>query len=279
MRLPSGVGWTSFITAYARAQETRRAHPRFSDHWAGRFLAAFRQQSGVRIGPAAAGSEIWAFFDAYVSGRTPFYDAHLRSTVAAGCRQIVLLAAGLDTRPLRLDIPPDVAVFEVDSAPVLYFKQQILGWHGRSVPVAADLRGDWLPLLLDAGFDPREPTAWLAEGLLMYLDKDDADTLLDTVTKASAPGSSIASESATRNLAAADFALTEPGDIEVCGLMLDVLRAGPGPKPGRWLAEHGWQPEVIDLYDLLCIHGGPIPAQLDKRNQGAIGIWLLTGVR
>jgi O-methyltransferase involved in polyketide biosynthesis len=37
------------------------------------------------------------------------------------------------------------------------------------VPVEADLRDDWPAALQAAGFDRWQPTAWLAEGLLMYL--------------------------------------------------------------------------------------------------------------
>jgi len=60
--------------------------------------------------------------------------------------------------------------------------------------VAVDLRDDWPAALRAAGFDPTAPTAWLAEGLLIYLPPDAQDRLLDTLTGLSAPGSTVATE-------------------------------------------------------------------------------------
>src|SRR6201999_681384 len=61
--------------------------------------------------------------------------------------------------------------------------------------VAIDLREDWPAALKAAGFDPSQPTAWSAEGLLGYLPPDAQDRLLDTITELSAPGSRVAVES------------------------------------------------------------------------------------
>ncbi len=60
--------------------------------------------------------------------------------------------------------------------------------------VAIDLREDWPKALADNGFDPRQPTAWIAEGLLIYLPPEAQDTLFDTITALSAPGSRLATE-------------------------------------------------------------------------------------
>ena len=62
------------------------------------------------------------------------------------------------------------------------------------MPVAVDLRDDWPAALIAAGFDPAQPTAWLAEGLLPYLPADAQDRLFDLVTALSAAGSRIAVE-------------------------------------------------------------------------------------
>ncbi|CCC44236.1 conserved hypothetical protein, partial [Mycobacterium canettii CIPT 140010059] len=56
-----------------------------------------------------------------------------------------------------------------------------------AVPV--DLRRDWPTPLRQAGFDPNQPSAWLAEGLLAFLPPDAQDRLLDNITALSAPGS------------------------------------------------------------------------------------------
>ena len=58
-----------------------------------------------------------------------------------------------------------------------------------------DLRHDWPKALRDAGFDPSEPTAWAAEGLLPYLPADAQDLLFERIHVLSARGSRIAVES------------------------------------------------------------------------------------
>ncbi len=60
--------------------------------------------------------------------------------------------------------------------------------------VGIDLRDDWPTALRDAGFDPSTATAWIAEGLLVYLPSDAQDRLFDNITALSAPGSRIATE-------------------------------------------------------------------------------------
>ncbi|BCI91062.1 hypothetical protein NIIDMKKI_62680 [Mycobacterium kansasii] len=45
-----------------------------------------------------------------------------------------------------------------------------------------------------SGFDTAQPTAWSAEGLLMYLPPDAQDRLFDNITELSAPGSRLATE-------------------------------------------------------------------------------------
>ena len=59
---------------------------------------------------------------------------------------------------------------------------------------SADLRHDWAGVLLDSGLRPSERTAWLAEGLLIYLTAEEAGHLLTATTDLSAPGSRIAFE-------------------------------------------------------------------------------------
>jgi methyltransferase (TIGR00027 family) len=60
--------------------------------------------------------------------------------------------------------------------------------------VAVDLRDDWPRALRNAGFDPTVPTAWSAEGLLVYLPSDAQDRLFDNITALSAHGSVVACE-------------------------------------------------------------------------------------
>ena len=88
---------------------------------------------------------------------------------------MVLLAAGLDTRAFRLSWPDRTTVFEADLPDLLEVKERVLADVGarpqcERIVVAVDLRSDWLSSLTDAGFDASQPTAWLAEVLLVYLE-------------------------------------------------------------------------------------------------------------
>jgi methyltransferase (TIGR00027 family) len=60
--------------------------------------------------------------------------------------------------------------------------------------VSADLREDWFGVLREAGFSPKQPTAWLAEGLLPYLPAATETALFDVIDAHSAPGSRVAFE-------------------------------------------------------------------------------------
>ena len=105
----------------------------------------------------------------------------------SGCRQVVLVAAGLDTRAFRLSWPAGVSLFEMDLPAVLAFKEQVLtssdaGPRCHRTAVAVDLREDSPAQLVTAGFEPATPTVWLLEGLLIYLTADEAMTLLRDVT-------------------------------------------------------------------------------------------------
>ena len=131
--------------------------------------------------------------------RTRHFDKLFGDAAAAGVRQAVILAAGLDARAYRLPWPDGTVVYEVDQPEVIEFKSRTLADLGAEPTatrraVAMDLREDWPKALVDNGFDPEEPTAWIAEGLLIYLPPEAQDKLFDTITALSAPGSSLATE-------------------------------------------------------------------------------------
>lgn len=131
--------------------------------------------------------------------RTRWFDTLFTDAAAAGVRQAVILAAGLDARAYRLPWPDGTVVFEVDQPEVIAFKSTTLAALGAEPratrrTVAIDLREDWPTALRDNGFDASQPTAWIAEGLLIYLPSDAQDRLFDDITALSAPGSRLAVE-------------------------------------------------------------------------------------
>lgn len=131
--------------------------------------------------------------------RTRHFDRLFTDAAAAGVRQAVILAAGLDARAYRLPWPTGTTVFELDQQDVIAFKSDTLAALSAQPTadrraIAIDLRDDWPKALLDNGFDPARPTAWIAEGLLIYLPPEAQDLLFDRIDELSAPGSRVATE-------------------------------------------------------------------------------------
>ncbi len=170
---------------------------------------------------------------------------------------MVLLAAGLDTRAYRLEWPSGVRVFEIDLPEVLSFKEARLSSAGASprcerVVVPADLREDWPGLLTSSGFDASTPTAWLAEGVLIYLDADEASRLLRAIGDLSAAGSRLSFE---RGGSAARSALPRLEGYT------SLWKGGLGEDAAGRLARNGWRPESHDLSDLAASYGCPIRSE------------------
>ena len=144
----------------------------------------------------------------YTIVRTRVFDDWLLSTT--GCLQLVLLGAGFDTRAFRLSWPTGTQVWELDQAQVLEAKEAALArvatdsGCARRHAVVADLAGDgWPAVLATAEFRPEVPTAWLAEGLLPYLQPEAVETLVHHVSMLSASGSRFAADFVSADLMAA----------------------------------------------------------------------------
>src|SRR6202030_3962633 len=212
--IATSVGTTAVMVAAARAAETDRPDPLIRDPYAK--LLVSEAGTGVwenmldgslldkveAIDPEAAA--VFQHMRSYQAVRTHFFDAHFTGAVAAGIRQVVILASGLDSRAYRLDWPAGTTVYEIDQPKVLEYKSATLAAHGATPSadrheVAIDLRQDWPAALIAEGFDPKAPTAWLAEGLLMYLPAEAQDRLFTQITELSAPGSRVAAETAANH--------------------------------------------------------------------------------
>jgi methyltransferase (TIGR00027 family) len=123
--------------------------------------------------------------------RTVAIDADLRDAAAP---QVVILGAGLDGRAWRMRELVTSLVFEVDHPDSQLQKRErvaSLTREAREVRfVPVDFRrGDLARALEAAGHDTHLPTAWLWEGVVMYLEPDEIETTLRTVGERSAPGS------------------------------------------------------------------------------------------
>jgi methyltransferase (TIGR00027 family) len=287
--IPEGVGATALLTAYARAEESGRPDRLFDDPLARAFI-----EEAVGIGPRDAlprmgmartdgSSELWRAFSDYFVGRTPFYDRHLLAAVERGVRQVVILAAGMDSRAFRVALPPDTTVYELDSAPVLDFKEQVLRRRGaspvcRRVTLPVDLRTDWVPALTAAGLDRDAPVAWLLEGLIMYLNPTQSDRLLAMITTATRAGGTVLTEYHDRVTDMALFTplISDDADRAAARSMAGMVVPGPDPNPIAWLRRHGWYPAVTEVATELAVAGRELPPILGSDTR--LTAWLLAGV-
>ncbi|MDH6246519.1 SAM-dependent methyltransferase [Mycobacterium sp. OTB74] len=276
-----GVGETALAMAAARAYETTRAEPLFTDDCAAMFVDA-AQAAGWRspfVAPAAASQSddrVGAMLD-YAACRTRYFDDFF-TEADDGVQQFVILGAGLDARAWRLRWPTGAVVYEIDQPSVLDFKTSVLTTRGHIPacgyrPVGIDLRQDWPAALRAAGFDPDRPSAWSVEGLLAYLPPDGQDTLFECIQSLSVAGSRIAVEADTA------VALEPPAAadrrVELSTIKQSAAQAGntflrdvsslwfKGARPylGSWLVEHGWSVHARTAAGLMESFGRPAPSQ------------------
>lgn len=129
--------------------------------------------------------------------RTRFGDDYLRDRyVNHGCRQLVMLGAGMDARAYRMPDLPELHIYEIDKQDNFNVKEPLLKDEPLTVasrhPVAAEFEGNdgqWARDLIASGFDPERPTVWLLEGLVMYLNIPDTIELFKEIGQLSSKGS------------------------------------------------------------------------------------------
>ena len=115
-----------------------------------------------------------------------------------------------------------------------------------------------------AGLDPGEPTAWLAEGLLIYLPSDAQDRLFDNITALSAPGSAIATEyvPGMKDLDL-EQARERTAQSREHGLDLDMtslVYAGERSHVIGYLRGKGWDATGTPRADLFVSNGLAVPS-------------------
>ena len=106
--------------AVYRARETERPDAVFRDP----FARALAGERGEQIAKAAGFGEenAWSFL-----ARTYLFDRLVTKQVEHGVDLVVNLAAGLDTRPYRMELPASLRWVEVDLPDILDYKEEILG--------------------------------------------------------------------------------------------------------------------------------------------------------
>lgn len=177
---------TAYWTAGVRANESEREDRLFHDP----FAASLAGEEGKSWMASHTAESVLP-----IVIRTRFFDDFLvRISNDFGIRQVVLLAAGLDTRAFRLQWPDKTRLFELDQPAILDYKEQILREFGARPAcvgqgIGVDLTAQWADELLSKGFDCQHLSLWLLEGFLFYLQHEAIWRLLETVTDLAKPGS------------------------------------------------------------------------------------------
>lgn len=250
--IPFGVGQTAVFIAWQRHAESQKPDALFRDPLAHVLL---EELSGTQTFSHVREVAQRANHPQYFAVRTRYFDDELSAAMRGGIRQIVTLAAGLDGRPLRLDCPAGTRWFELDLPEMVEFKRALLdrarlplrcSWH----PVAADLTADWAARLIAAGFDASAPTAWLIEGLLMYLTAEAGEALTQQLTALSAPGSRLLLEQLQalmlQDEGSSSRALVESQGARWLSARDDVE---------SWLGQYGWNARQVAGSDPRIGHG------------------------
>lgn len=159
--------------------------------------------------------------------RTRVIDQQLQDGLGAGCLQLVILGAGYDSRPYRIDGVAGARVFEVDHPDTQAVKRRGLAAKLRSLPtnvvwVPVDfLRDDFGRCLVDAGYSVQVPTFFIWEGVTNYLNDEAVDATLRWIAANSPSTSRLSFTYVDRGLL--DGAKPFPGSE---GWVATVRRAG-----------------------------------------------------
>lgn len=235
---PDAVAGTGLLVAAIRARESTRNDRLFTDPFADKLAG----EAGHRILDAALATS-GERTTMQIVVRTRFWDDALLGA-AASCRQIVLVAAGMDARAYRLTWPAGTRVFELDQPSVVAAKNALLADDSPTcsrVAIGVDLADDWPAALTAAGFDAATPTAWLIEGLLQYLDEAAVHRLFERIDALTAPGSVLCYDVVGKSLLEAPF---------MAGLLKSMADNG---SPWLFGTDHpeelvpGWSATVTDI--------------------------------
>ena len=271
--ITTSVGSTALFVATARALEAQKPDPLAVDPFAEVFCRAVGGLAADVLDGKAPdhplkNPDFGEHFVNFQGARTKYFDEYFRRAADAGARQVVILAAGLDSRAYRLSWPDGTTIL-LDRPQVLDFKREVLTSQGAQPraerrEVAVDLRDDWPQALRDNGFDPAKPSAWIAEGLLIYLTAAAQDQLFSGMDSLAGPGSHVAVE---------DGAPLQPDEFEA---KLEeeraAMAAGEEQRPffqlvyneqhapaTEWFGNRGWTAVGTPLADYLREVGRPVP--------------------
>ena len=230
---------TALWVAVYRARETERPDALFRDPFA-RKLAGERGEQIARDLQAGQRYE-WPY-----TARTVRFDQIITEQIKQGTDMVINLAAGLCTRPYRMDLPASLKWIEVDLPGMMDYKEEILGPEKPRCALErvrldlADVAGR-RALFQKLGSNAKKVLV-LTEGLLIYLTRDEVSAL----------GRDLAAQSSFRDWA---IDLCSPGLVKMLQKNLGALsEAGSplkfGPEEGpEFFTPFGWK--AAEVYSML----------------------------
>ena len=231
--LVRNVSDTALWAAAYRARENDRPNPLFRDPFARR-LAGTR---GLRIAETLTASASWAWVT-----RTYLFDRFIRERIAQDTDTVVNLAAGLDSRPYRMDLPAALRWIEVDLPDLLAYKEEALAGEKPRCAlerIALDLSDAAARRSLFERLGGAGNALVVTEGLLIYLTAEEVAMLAGDLTRPAAfrhwvldlvsPGLLRMLQKKTK------------GELDAAGA---PLKFGPAEGPGFFQA-YGWRPVEV----------------------------------
>ena len=244
---------TARWVAYFRARETQRPDALFHDPFAER-LAGERGFQIANTLPQGNKHE-WAWV-----ARTYLFDKFLSREIQAGAGLVVNLAAGLDARPYRMELPPALQWVEVDFPEIVSYKEEILRNEKpkcRLERISLDLSDLSGRRAFFAELDRKaENIVVMSEGLLIYFTAEDVASLAQDLALGEHFRSWI-------------IDLASPGQLKLMqrstGKQLSEANAafkfGP-PEGANFFVSHGWEPNDIQGFLKTAAQLGRAPAEL-----------------
>jgi methyltransferase (TIGR00027 family) len=169
------VSETALWVAAYRAMETKRQDALFHDHLAER-LAGDRGRAIAQRMDGSGNNSAWS-----IVTRTVALDEMIEAAIRSGATTVLNLAAGLDTRPYRLSLPPELRWVEVDFPETIAYKEAALAGESprcalERVPLDLTDRAARRSLFDRLDREDRNVLV-VTEGLLIYLTEDDVASL------------------------------------------------------------------------------------------------------
>lgn len=268
---------TALWTASMRAREHDRPDRLFSDPLA----SVLAGQEGSEVMRGFESDVQKGVEDPALAIRTRFLDDALaRIAEDENVRQIVLVAAGMDSRSFRMEWPPDTSMYELDQPALLSLKERLLSAVDavpkcRRIPIAVDLTAAWSPSLLSTDFHPTRSTVWLVEGLFHFLDRGQRDTLLRQITALSSQGSWLLADYVSQQ------SLNAPSMrawLQGMAKRNHAWRSGCDD-PESWLKDLGWHATVTHYGEPDADFGRWAAAEVAPGVPGTRGRYLIVASR